>query len=146
MQNSFVTTVPSSLPPTENCGDNDFSSITTLLKSPALRDLLRVIVLLFIIVNSTGVYLCISLARYLSGTAGELKSSLPHTLAPLSPAHPRRWGQFYKVTEVPVTDQHHHDMTEKKVVESDANTHFHRRHKYKYVWWYFHTLIHLKLH
>ena len=36
--------------------DNDFSSITVLLKALHCGDLLRVIALLFIIVNSTGVY------------------------------------------------------------------------------------------
>ena len=40
----------------------------------------------------TGVYLRNTQARHLPGTAGELKKSLPRTLAPLSPAHLRRWG------------------------------------------------------
>ena len=36
-------------------------------------------------------YICIrSLARHIPGTKGELKRSLPRTLAPLSPTHPRR--------------------------------------------------------
>ena len=44
----------------------------------------------------------ISQAWHLPGTAGELKRSLPSTLAPLSPAHPRRWvggrGQGLQMT------------------------------------------------
>ena len=32
-------------------------------------------------------------AQHLLGTVGELKRSLPRTLALLSPAHPRRWGE-----------------------------------------------------
>ena len=78
-------------PPTGNSGDNNFSSITVLLKALYCGDLLRVIALLFIRVNSTGYIYVISQARHLPGTAGELKRSLPRTFAPLSPAHPRRW-------------------------------------------------------
>ena len=51
---SFVTTAP---PTTRNSGDNDFSSITALLNALHCRDLLTVIALLFITVNSTGVKL-----------------------------------------------------------------------------------------
>ena len=83
MHQSFVTTDP---PPIGNSGDNDFSSITALLKALYCGDLLRVIALLFIRVNSTGYIYIISQARHLPGTAGELKRSLPCTLAPLSPS------------------------------------------------------------
>ena len=89
MHQLFVTTAP---PPTGNSGDNDFSSITALLKALYCGDLLRVIALLFIRVNSTGYIYVISQARHLPGTAGELKRSLPCTLTPLSPVHPHRWG------------------------------------------------------
>ena len=89
MHQSFVTTAP---PPTGNSGGNDFSSITALLKALYCGDLLRVIALLFIRVNSTGYIYVISQAQHLPGTAGEPERSLPRTLAPLSPAHPRRWG------------------------------------------------------
>ena len=86
MHQSFVTTVP---PPTGNSGDDDFSSITALLKALYYGDLLRVIALLFIWVNSTGYIYVISQTRHLPGTAGELKRPLPRTLAPISPVHPR---------------------------------------------------------
>ena len=79
-------------PPTGNSGDNDFSSTTALLKALYCGNLMRAIALLFIRVNSTGYIYVISQARHLPGTAGELKRSLPRTLAPLSPAHPRRLG------------------------------------------------------
>ena len=46
MHQSFVTTAPP--PRTGNSGDNDFSSITALLKTLYCGDLLRVIALLFI--------------------------------------------------------------------------------------------------
>ena len=52
MHQSFVTPAPTR--PMGNSGDNNFSSIKAL----HCGDLLRVITLLFIIVNSTGVYLC----------------------------------------------------------------------------------------
>ena len=97
MHQPFVTTPPhppSTHPPTENSGDNDFSSITALLKAQHCGELLRNISLLFIIVNSTGVYLHNITSPTL--TAGELKRSLPRTLAPQSPAHPRRRGSGYK--------------------------------------------------
>ena len=68
-----------------NSKDNDFSSITALLKALHCGDLLRVIALLFIIVNSMGIY-----RRYI--TSPGLKMSLSRTLAPLSPAHSCRWG------------------------------------------------------
>ena len=91
LHQSFVTTAPPPPhTPTGNSGDNDFSSITALLKALYCGDLLRVINLLFIRVNSTGYIYVIS--RHLPGSAGELKRSLPRTLAPLSPGHPRRWG------------------------------------------------------
>ena len=81
-------------PPTGN-SRNDFSSIKAL----HCRDLLRVIAPLFIIVTSTGYICVISQARHLPGAAGELERSLPRTLAPLSPAHPRRlWGGGAVVT------------------------------------------------
>ena len=75
---------------TGNSGDN-FSSITALLKALHCGDLLRVIALLFIIVNSMGVYLRNITRPALTRHCGELKRSLPCSLAPLSPAHPRRW-------------------------------------------------------
>ena len=78
-------------PPTGNSGDNDFSSIRALLKTLHCGDLLRVIALLFIRVNFTGVYLrnitSPAFTRYCGGT----QKVMPRTLAPLSPAHPRRW-------------------------------------------------------
>ena len=86
MHQSFVTAAPP--PPTGNSGDNDFSSITALLKDLHCGDLLSVIALHFIIVNSR----VISQARPLPRTAGKLKRSLPHTLAPLSTAHPGEGG------------------------------------------------------
>ena len=70
-----------------NDGDNDCSSIKALLKALHCGDKLRVIVLLSIILNSTRVCL---LNWHLPSTAWELKKSLPRTLAPLYPAHPRR--------------------------------------------------------
>ena len=89
VQNSNAPVICNHCPPlTGNSGDNDFSSITALY----CGDLLRVIALLFIRVNSTGYIYVISQARHSPGTAGELKRSLPRTLAPLSPAHPSRWG------------------------------------------------------
>ena len=67
-----------------------------LLKALGCGDLLRVITLLFIIVNSTGVYRCNitspALTQHCRGGGGELKMSLFRTLAQLSPAHPRRSG------------------------------------------------------
>ena len=44
-------------PPTGSSRDNDFSSIRALLKALHCGNLLRVVALLFIIVNSRGVYL-----------------------------------------------------------------------------------------
>ena len=89
MHQSFVTTAP---PPTGNSGDNDFSSIRALLKALHCGDLLSVIALLFIRVNFTGVYLgnitSPAFTRYCGGT----QKVIARTLAPLSPAHPRRWG------------------------------------------------------
>ena len=65
-------------------------------------DLLRVIALLFIIVTSMGYICVISQARHLPGTAEERQRSLPRTLAPLYPAHPRSWegggGQWLQMT------------------------------------------------
>ena len=71
--------------PMGNSGDNDFFILTALLKALYCGDLLRVIALLFIRVNSLGYIYIISQARHLPGTAGECKRSLPRTLAPLSP-------------------------------------------------------------
>ena len=92
MHQSFVTTAPPSppppppTPPTGNSGDNDFSSITALLKALYCGDLLRVKALLFILVNSMGVYLCnttsSALTRHCGGTR---KVTTPH----ISPAIPR---------------------------------------------------------
>ena len=90
MHESFVTTAPPP-PPMGNSGD-DFSSIKALLKAWHCGDLLRVIALLVIIINSAGYICIISVAPHFPGTLGELKRSLPHTLAPLSPAHPHQWG------------------------------------------------------
>ena len=83
MHQSFVTTAP---PPHlwVNSRD-DFSFIKALLKALHCGDLLRVIALLFIIVNSTGVYLHEYHRRHLPGTAGKIKRSLPCTLAPPIP-------------------------------------------------------------
>ena len=95
---SFVTTAAprAYTTPSGNSGDN-VSSITALLKALHCRDLLRVIALRFKIVNSMRYICVISQAQHLPGTAGELKRSLPHTLALLSPAHPCRWeGSGYK--------------------------------------------------
>ena len=73
MHQSLVTTAPPPCPPpTGNSGDNDFSAITALLKALYCGDLLRVIALLFIRVNSTGVYLrnitSLALTWYCGGT------------------------------------------------------------------------------
>ena len=95
MHRSFVTTASPPPPPTGNSGDNDFSSVTAL----HCGDLLGVMALLFIMVNSTRVYLHNITSRHLRNITspaltrivGELERSLPRTLAPLSPAHPRRW-------------------------------------------------------
>ena len=89
MHQSFVTTAP---PPTGNSGDNDFSSIRALLKALHCVALLRVIALLFIRVNFTGVYMrnitSPAFTRYCGGT----QKVIARTLVPLSPAHPRKWG------------------------------------------------------
>ena len=79
---------PPTPPPMGNIGDNDFSSITVLLKALHCgEDLLRVITLLFIIVNSTEVYICvISQARHCGGAR---KVIAPH----ISPAIPRPFPQ-----------------------------------------------------
>ena len=83
---SFVTTAS---PATGNSGDNNVSSSTALLKALHCKDLLWVIALLFTLLTSTGVYLhnitCMALQ-------GELKGSLPHTVAHyISPTQPGRW-------------------------------------------------------
>ena len=77
MHQSFVTTA-SPPPPTGNSGDNDFSSITALLKALYCGDLLRVIALLIIRVNSTGYIYVISQARRLPSTAGGQKVIAKH--------------------------------------------------------------------
>ena len=83
MHQSFVTTA---LPPTRNSGDNNFSSITALLKALYCGDLLRVVALLFIRVNSTGNNITSpSLTRYCGGTQ---KVIAPHI----------RWGGVTGVT------------------------------------------------
>ena len=83
---------PPPSPPKGDSGDNDFSSIRTLLKALHCGDLLRVIALLFIRVNFTGIYLHNitrpAFTRYCGGT----QKVIAHTLALLSPAHPSRWG------------------------------------------------------
>ena len=56
-------------PPTGNSGDNNFSSIKALLKAQDCRNLLIVIALLFIKVNSTGVYLCNFTYKALQGNS-----------------------------------------------------------------------------
>ena len=94
MHQSFVTTAHPPHTPTGNSGDNDFSSITVLLKALYCGDLLRVMALLFIRVNSTGYIYVISQAQHLPSTAGELKRSLPRTLAPPIPAVGRQGLQM----------------------------------------------------
>ena len=73
-------------PPTPrgNSGDNDFSSITALLKALYCGDLLREIALFFIRVNSSGVYLY----NITSPALTQYCRSLACTLVRLSPAHP----------------------------------------------------------
>ena len=95
MHQSFVTTAPPPhpTPPTGNSGDNNFSSITALLKALHRGDLLGVIALLFIRVNFTGVGLrnitSPAFTRYCGGT----QKVIALTLALLSPTHPHRWGE-----------------------------------------------------
>ena len=72
--------------PTGNRGVNDFSSVIALLKALHCGDLLRVIALLFIMVNSTGVYLrnitSPAVTRHCGGTR---KVTAPH----INPVIPR---------------------------------------------------------
>ena len=94
MQQSFVTTAPA--PPLHthiHIHKRGIAGTMTIHPSQPW-DLLRVIELLFIIINSTGYMCIILLARHLPGTAGELKRLISRTLGPLSPAHSRRcvWG------------------------------------------------------
>ena len=110
MHKSFVTTT-APLHLRGIVGGSDFSSIAALLKAMHYGDLLRVIALLFIIVNSTGVICVISLARHLLASAGGRKKSLPRTLAPLSPAKPVGGrgggggsGQWLQITDVCIND------------------------------------------
>ena len=92
MHQSFVPPPPPPPPPprqythtqTENSGDNGFSSITAM--GPAER-------------HSPALYNNKFNGKYMhnitSSAAGELKRPMSRTLAPLSPAHPRRcvcWG------------------------------------------------------
>ena len=85
MHQSFVTTDP----PPPPSGDNDFSTITALLKALYCGDLLRVIALLFISVNSTGYIYVKSQARHLTRYCGRTQKVIsPH----ISLAIPRRWG------------------------------------------------------
>ena len=78
---------------------------------------MKVIALLFIIVNSTawaggggGDDICvISLTRHflsLRGGGGGRKQLQPRTLAPLSPAHPRRrvGGQWLQITDMCINE------------------------------------------
>ena len=83
MHQSFVTSV----------GTMTFHHHSPAKRPAPAGDQLRVIALLFIIVNSMGVFCVISQAPHLHGTAGGLKRSVPYTLAPLSPAHPHGWGE-----------------------------------------------------
>ena len=76
----FVTTAS---PPTGNSRD-DFSSIIALLEALHCEDLQRVIALLFVIVNCTGVYLR-NITSPSPGTARELERLLPHTIIPAIP-------------------------------------------------------------
>ena len=83
MHQSFVTTAP---PPTGNSGNDEFSSITPLLKALYCRDLLRIKALLFIRVNSMGYIYVISQAWHLPG--GTQKVIALH----ISPAIPAGGG------------------------------------------------------
>ena len=90
---------------------------------PCLKPCTGGAVLLFIIhvVNSTGVYICvISQDRNLSGTAGELKRSLSRTLTRYPPPSPSVGAVVTNewCIKVPVTAQHHHDMTEKQLLKA----------------------------
>ena len=85
-------------PPTGNSGDNDFSSITALLKALHCGGLLRVITLLFIRVNSTGVYLRNITSPALTRHCGGTQKVIAHILAPPFPTHPRKWGGGAGVT------------------------------------------------
>ena len=68
-----------------NSGDNYFSSITALLKALHCGDLLRVTTLLFIIVNSTEVYICvISQARHCRGARKVTAQHISHENGPVS--------------------------------------------------------------
>ena len=84
MHQSFVTTAPTTYTHKREIAG------TTAFHPSQPWDLLRVIDLLFIIINSTGYIYIILLARHLPGTAGEPKKPMSRRLAALSPAHPRR--------------------------------------------------------
>ena len=68
-----------------NSGDNDFSSITALLKVLHCGDLLRVTTLLFIIINSKEVYICvISQARHCGGARKVTAQHISQENGPIS--------------------------------------------------------------
>ena len=77
--------------PTGNSGDNDFSSIKALLKALHCGDLLRVIALLFIMVNSLGVYLRNITSWALTWHCGGTQKVTALHISPAIPAHLRRW-------------------------------------------------------
>ena len=90
MHQSFVTTSPHE--PTGKSGDNDFSSIKALLEAQHCGDLLIVIALFFIKVNSTGVYLrnitSPALTRHCMATQ---KVSTSHISPAMPHPSPRCW-------------------------------------------------------
>ena len=91
MHKSFVTSAP---PPPIHTHKRIIAG-STAFHPPQSWGLLRGIALLFIIINSTGCICIILLARHLPALLGEFKRPISRTLAPLSPAHPRRcvcWG------------------------------------------------------
>ena len=89
-------------PPTGNSKDNDFSSITALLKVLHCGDLLRVIALLFIIVNSTGVYRCNitspALTQHCGGGGWTQNVTVPHISPTIPPPIPVGGGQWLQMT------------------------------------------------
>ena len=62
--------------------------------NPEIWHPVRIIALLFIVVNSTGVYLCNITSPALTRHCGGAKSHYPPTLAPLSPEVGGQWLQM----------------------------------------------------